>query len=70
MILCLLYARTKSLYPSITLHAINNSIAFGTSQDWGWEIAPLLAASLTCIALAAYLVRRRFGPAPLRPDPI
>ena len=24
------------------LHAVNNSVAFGASQDWDWEIAPLL----------------------------
>lgn len=70
MLLCFLYARTKSLYPPIVLHAINNSIAFGASQDWDWEIAPLLGASLSFITLGAHLVRRRWGPAPLRPVPI
>jgi len=70
VLLCLLYARTKSLYPPIVLHAINNSIAFGASQDWDWQIVPLLVASLGFIALAAYLVRLRFGPAPSRPLPI
>ncbi len=56
--LCLLYARTGSLYPPIVLHAINNSIAFGASQDWTWEIAVLFAGSLALLVLARLAVRR------------
>jgi len=64
-VLCLLYARTRSLYPCIVLHAINNSVAFaGTRDGWDWEIAVLLAGSLGSIALLALLVRRFGGPAP------
>jgi len=69
-LLCLLYARTKSLYPPIVLHAINNSVAFGATQDWDWQIPVLLASALTAISLAALAVRRVFGPAPLRPLPL
>ena len=50
---CLLYQYTGSLYPCIVLHAINNSIAFGVSEDWGWEILPLLVASVTICLLVA-----------------
>ena len=32
--LCLLYVRTGSLLPCIGAHALNNSLAFGASQDW------------------------------------
>ena len=39
--LCLLYVRTGSLYPCVAAHALNNSLAFGVSQDWGWEILPV-----------------------------
>lgn len=67
VVLCLLYAKTKSLYPPIVLHAINNSIAFGATQDWDWQIPVLLAASLSIIAASAWAVRRVYGPAPLRP---
>lgn len=70
VVLCLLYARTKSLYPAIVLHAINNSIAFGASQDWTWEIPVLLACSLVIIWLAAAGLRRAYGPAPERPLPV
>ncbi len=64
--LCLLYARTRSLYPCIALHCVNNSLAFGVSQDWGWQIVPLLAAALALIALGARLATAAWpqGPAP------
>ena len=39
--LCLIYAWTRSLYPCVALHAVNNAIAFGVTQDWTWQI-PLL----------------------------
>jgi membrane protease YdiL (CAAX protease family) len=47
--LCLLYWKTGSLYPCIALHAINNSIAFGVTQDWGWEIPLVVVGSLAII---------------------
>jgi membrane protease YdiL (CAAX protease family) len=56
--LCLLYVRTGSLYPCIAAHALNNSIAFGASQHWGWEIAPLIVASLGSLAAILALVTR------------
>ena len=62
--------KTRSLYPSIVLHAINNSIAFGVTQDWDWQIPVLLAAALALIALGAFVVRRVFGVAPARPVPV
>src|SRR5512132_307320 len=51
--LCLLYARTRSLYPCMVLHCANNSLAFGVSQDWGWEIPVLFVSALALISLAA-----------------
>ena len=68
--LCLLYARTKSLYPCIALHALNNSVAFSTSLDWTWQLGVLLAAVASVLVLLALLVERVFGRAPLRPLPI
>jgi len=68
--LCLLYVKTKSLYPCIALHALNNSVAFSTSLDWDWQLGVLLpAVALTLIGLAV-LVERIFGPAPARPLPV
>jgi CAAX protease family protein len=63
-LLCLLRERTGSLYPCIALHCANNSLAFGVSQDWGWEIPVLLVAALSVISLAALVVRARWTPAP------
>ena len=58
VILALLYWRTGSLLPAIAVHAINNSIAFGVMQDWTWQIAILLPASLAgCGLLVLALVR-------------
>jgi uncharacterized protein len=62
--LCLLRERTGSLYPGIALHCMNNSLAFGVSQHWGWEIPVLFACSLGLIALVGLTVRARWTPAP------
>ena len=34
-LLCLVYQRTRSLYPCMALHCINNSIAFGVGREMG-----------------------------------
>lgn len=57
-VLCLLYKATGSLYPCIAAHALNNSIAFGEIEGWGWQIPVLLVVSLVCIALLALAARR------------
>jgi len=69
--LCLLYRRTGSLYPCIAAHSLNNSLAFGAIENWGWQIPVLMVAALALIAL---LVRglQRVGaitppPAPTAP---
>jgi uncharacterized protein len=63
-VLCLVYARTRSLYPCIALHCANNSIAFGVSQHWTWQIPVLFLAAITVIGLAALAVRATWSPAP------
>ena len=50
--LCLIYAWTRSLYPCVALHAVNNAIAFGVTQDWTWEI-PLVVVGGTAVSLFA-----------------
>ena len=70
-VLCLIYARTGSLYPCIALHCANNAVAFGVSQGWTWQIAVLLGAALAVLALAALAVRRIWTPpAPAAPAPV
>ncbi len=59
--LCLIYAWTRSLYPCVALHAVNNAIAFGVTQDWTWEI-PLLVVGGTAVSLLIVMaIGRRLG---------
>jgi len=46
--------RTGSLYPCIALHALNNSLAFGVSQDWDWQI-PLVMLGANAVIAAVLL---------------
>lgn len=57
-VLCVIYRRTGSLYPCIALHALNNSVAFGVTEHWDWQIPVLAAASLACISGVLVLVAR------------
>jgi membrane protease YdiL (CAAX protease family) len=53
-VLCLVRWRTRSIYPTIALHSLNNCVALGVNQ-LGWnagEIAALAVGSLALIALA------------------
>lgn len=61
-VLCALRILTKSLYPSIAVHAVNNTIAFGATQDWGWQTVPAAAFSLALIALALAAVHLFWRP--------
>jgi uncharacterized protein len=51
--LCMLYRATGSLYPCIAAHALNNSLAFGLLEDWGWQIPVLMVVALALIWLLA-----------------
>lgn len=72
--LCLLYRYTGSLYPCIAAHSLNNSLAFGALEHWGWQIPVLMGAALACIA-GLVLVAKRSGlivpetPTPETPTP-
>jgi uncharacterized protein len=57
-LLCLIYDRTRSLYPCMALHCLNNSIAFGVGEHWDWQIPVVLAAALATITAAMFTVRR------------
>jgi membrane protease YdiL (CAAX protease family) len=61
--LCLLYVRTRSLYPCIALHALNNSLAFGVSQSWDWQI-PLVMLGANAVIFAVLLPLGDRRPAP------
>jgi membrane protease YdiL (CAAX protease family) len=65
-VLCLVRWRTRSLYPCIALHSVNNSLALGVNQlHWNaGEIVGLMAASLCVItAVTGPLSMRRPAPA-------
>jgi uncharacterized protein len=56
--LCLLYRYSGSLYPCIVAHSLNNSLAFGSLEGWGWQILVLMPAALALIALLAWALKR------------
>jgi membrane protease YdiL (CAAX protease family) len=60
-VLCLIYDRTRSLYPCMALHCINNSIAFGAGEKWGWQIPVVLICALAIIAATMVAVQRTWG---------
>jgi membrane protease YdiL (CAAX protease family) len=64
-VLCWVFERTGTLFATIAIHALNNTIAYGASADHGWAAAaPIGVAVLTgCALLAARLPRPR-APAP------
>jgi len=57
-LLCALYRQTGSLYPCIATHCLNNSIAFGALEKWGWYTVLLAAGSLSTIGLLGLGLRR------------
>lgn len=61
--LCALRVVTGSLYPSIGVHALNNSVAFGASQGWHWEIIPTTLAAFASITILLRAVPRLWQPA-------
>jgi len=57
--LCLLYRYSGSLYPSIAAHSLNNSLAFGSLENWPvWQVLVLMAAALSLIWLVARIFER------------
>jgi membrane protease YdiL (CAAX protease family) len=56
--LCLLYQRSGSLYPCIAVHSLNNSLAFGSLESWGWQIPVLMVTALGLIAALALALMR------------
>jgi membrane protease YdiL (CAAX protease family) len=69
-VLCLLYHWTGSLLPCIVLHALNNALALGVSQDFsaGGTVAVMIAAAAGALALSLpFTTSPRFNPG--RPAP-
>jgi membrane protease YdiL (CAAX protease family) len=57
--LCLLYVWTGSLLPCIVLHALNNALALGVSQDWGAATVAAMAGAGVLSALIVLPFARR-----------
>jgi membrane protease YdiL (CAAX protease family) len=65
IVLCWVFERTGTLFATIAIHALNNTIAYGASTDHGWAAAlPVGAAVLAACAALADLLPHRRAPAP------
>ncbi|MGB2712097.1 MAG: type II CAAX endopeptidase family protein, partial [Conexibacter sp.] len=53
--LCIVRWRTGSLLPCMVLHALNNAVAFGVTQDWTAVETLLLALGASSVVLLACL---------------
>jgi uncharacterized protein len=63
VIFCLVYEKTRSLYPVVALHSINNSIAYAYQADGGAVSAVLGPLMLVACAVAPRLSPRTPAPA-------
>ena len=65
IVLCWVFERTGTLFATIAIHALNNTIAYGASTDHGWAAAVPVGVTVlaACAALADLLPHRR-APAP------
>lgn len=64
LVLCVIYKRTGSLLPCIALHALNNALAFGVTQDWTWQVPVLMVGANAIIAAVIWPLARRRAAAP------
>jgi membrane protease YdiL (CAAX protease family) len=65
IVLCWVFERTGTLFATIAIHALNNTLAYGASADHGWAAAaPIGAAVLTGCAVFATVLPRGRAPAP------
>ena len=63
VVFCLVYEKTRSLYPVVALHSINNSIAYAAQADGGAVAAVLGPLMVAACALVPRLSRA--APAPV-----
>jgi len=49
---CLVYERTGSIFPTIALHALNNSLAFGIQAE-GWAVSAVLGPLMLLACMSA-----------------
>ncbi len=56
--LCLLYRYSGSLYPCMIAHSLNNSLAFSSLENWGWQTPVLIVCALVGIGLLVQVFKR------------
>jgi membrane protease YdiL (CAAX protease family) len=56
--LCLLYRYSGSLYPCMIAHSLNNSIAFSSLENWGWQVPVLIVSALVGIGAVVMACKR------------
>jgi membrane protease YdiL (CAAX protease family) len=62
VVFCLVYERTRSLYPCVALHAMNNSIAYAAQADGGAVSLVLGPLMIAACALVPRLTRAAPSP--------
>src|SRR3954451_9840368 len=65
IVFCYVYERTGSLFPTIALHSLNNTIAYGATTDNGW----VPAAAVGALVLTGCVVGLMRAPAGSGADP-
>lgn len=60
-LLCVVYWKTGSIYPTIALHSLNNCVALSSALSWSWQIPLLVAGALAAIAAILATVARFSG---------
>jgi membrane protease YdiL (CAAX protease family) len=53
--LCLIREKTRSLYPGIALHCVNNSVAMCSSEHWSWQVPVVLVLAPAAVFLLVWL---------------
>ncbi len=56
--LCLLYRYSGSLYPCMIAHSLNNSLAFSSLENWGWQTLVLIVCALAGIGALVQVFKR------------
>lgn len=70
VVLCLLYHRTGSLLPCIVLHAFNNALALGVTQEWpALGVVALMIGAAAAVTAIALPFTRAAAAGPTGPSP-
>ena len=51
LVFCYVYERTGTLYATIALHCLNNTISYAAGTDNGWAVSLAVGGSLICACL-------------------